>query len=91
MEYRLDFERLLGFHVQQNDGALRVHGHKKSFAHGEGVAGIKNGGGFRPHGNGSGQSFSREDSAFGEEIQMKFPENLQRVDPCLHFAGFVSE
>src|SRR5256884_122330 len=91
MERGLDFERLLGFHIQNNDCALRVHRNEKSLAHGEGVAGVENGRGFRTHGERSGECFAGKNPAFGEEMQMKFAEDLQRIDPRLHPAGFVSE
>ena len=91
MKHRFDLERLLGFDVQQDDGALGVHRHKKSLAHREGVAGIKNGGGFRAHGEDSRKRVGGENSAFGEEIQMKFAEKFQRINPRFHFAGFISE
>src|SRR2546429_7386942 len=91
MERGLDFERLLGFHIQNNDCALRVHRNEKSLAHREGVAGVENGRGFRTHGERSGECFAGKNPAFGEEMQMKFAEDLQRIDPRLHPAGFVSE
>ena len=91
MEDRFDFERLFGFDVQKNDGALRVHGHEESFAHREGVTGIENRGGFRPHGQGAGERFGWENTAFGEKVQMKFAEKFQWIDPRFHFAALVAE
>jgi hypothetical protein len=65
MENGFDFERLLGFNVEENDRSLRVDGDEKRFAQGEGVAGIEDGGGFRANRESTGKSFGREDAAFG--------------------------
>ncbi|PYT83351.1 MAG: hypothetical protein DMG40_03475 [Acidobacteria bacterium] len=76
MEDGFHFKRLFGFYVEEDNGALRVHGDEKCFAHGESVAGIEKRGGFGAHGERASERFGREDTAFGEKVQMEFAEDL---------------
>ena len=91
VENGFDFERLLSFDIEEEDGALRVYGNEQRFAHGESIAGVENRGGFRAHCDRAGKSLGGENASFRKKIQMELAEDFQRIDPGLNRATFVAE
>ena len=90
-EARFDFERLLGFHIEQDDRARFFHRDKKGFAHGERVAAVDDGARFRPNNDRARQRFRWNDAIALVKSQMEFAQKLQRIDPRFHASGFVPE
>src|SRR5439155_262281 len=88
---RLNLQRVLRFHVEQDHGALFAHGNEKCFVHAERISRVQNRGGFRPHRNRPRQCLRRQDSSFSMKFQVKLAENLQRVHPRFHAARFISQ
>src|SRR5258708_36587253 len=91
MKRGLNFQRLFSLHVQQNHGALLANGNEESLPDSKRVASIEDRARLRPNGKRSCQRFRRQHLAANMELQVKFPKNLERIDPSLHATGFVSK
>src|SRR6266567_5010803 len=91
MKRSFNLQGLFSLHVQENHGALLFYGNEKSLPYSESVASIEDGARLRPNRKRSCKPLRREHLAVGMELQVKFPENLERIDPSFHAASFVSK
>ena len=86
-----DFDRLFGLDVQHDDGAGLMHRHEESFAHGEIVARVHEGRGFRPDDQRAGQALGGHSAAVHVKGKVKVAKDLQRVHPGFHLPALVSK
>ncbi len=87
----LRFERLLGFHIEQNDSAGLFHRAREGLAHGERVAAVDNGARLRPNDDRPRQRFLRNNDDRPREISDGTRAKTSADRPTLHASGFVAE
>ena len=86
-----NFQSLLGFDFELDDGAGFVDGREKCFPNLKIIAGVKDGGRFRADGDCASEGFGRQRFIIGMENQRKLAKELQRLEPALHSSCLVAE
>ena len=80
-ESGFDFQRLLGFDVEQNDGPRFVHRNAERLANAKRIADIQDRCGLRTDRQGSSQTLRGQGAIADKKSQMKVAKDFQRIHP----------